>query len=267
MKQVVGNAGARGYAPVNGLKMYYEIVGKGDPLVYIPPALSCVGMKAFPQLAESRSIITMDLQGHGRTADVPERAMTLEQNASDVIGLLQHLGIAKADFLGESYGGVAAAMIAIRRPDLVRRVAAYAATYGPPDAALNREMLHTATPLTADSRAFRFQRECYRRVAPDPGGWPRLWNKVSAIPWQGFSSAELASIAAPFLIVQGDHDFVRLEHAVETLKHIPRAELAVIPNAGHFALFSEPERVIPIVADFLEQPARLLPVAVAETGY
>jgi|SRR5581483_959585 len=267
MNQVFGNGSTRGYAPVNGLRMYYEISGAGNPLVYIPPALGCVGMKSFPQLAETHSIITMDLQGHGRTADISERPMSLEQNASDVIGLLQHLGIAGADFLGESYGGVVAAMIAIRRPDLVRRVAAYAATFGPPDTALNMEMLHTTAPLAADSRAFLFQRESYQRVAPDPDYWPRFWNKASAIRWTGFSKAELAAISAPFLIVQGDRDFVRLEHAVETLKLIPNAELAVIPNAGHFALFSEPERVIPVVVDFLQRPEKSLPVATAEIGY
>ncbi|HEY3521559.1 MAG TPA: alpha/beta hydrolase [Rhodanobacteraceae bacterium] len=267
MNQVFGNASTRGYAPVNGLRMYYEISRTGDPLVYIPPALGCVGMKSFPQLAESRSIITMDLQGHGRTADIPERPITLEQNASDVIGLLEHLGIAEADFFGESYGGVVAAMIAVRRPQLVRRVAAYAATFGPPDTALNMEILHTTAPLAAASPAFRFQRENYECVAPDPDCWPQFWNKVSAIQWRGFSTAELAAITAPFLIVQGDRDFVRLEHAVETLKLIPNAELAVIPNAGHFALFSEPERVIPVVAEFLHRPAKPLPVATAGMGY
>src|SRR5581483_276316 len=175
MNQVFGNGSTRGYAPVNGLRMYYEISGAGNPLVYIPPALGCVGMKSFPQLAETHSIITMDLQGHGRTADISERPMSLEQNAS--------------------------AVIAIRRPDLVRRVAAYSATFGPPDTALNMEMLPTTAPLAADSRAFLFQRESYQRVAPDPDYWPRFWNKASAIRWTGFSKAELAAISAPFLIV------------------------------------------------------------------
>ena len=104
-------------------------------------------------------------------------------------------------------------------------------------------------------------------MAPDPDYWPEFWGKVCSIQWGGFSNQELASIKAPFLIGIGDHDFVRLEHAVETLNLIPNAELAVIPDAGHFALFSEQERVIPVVRNFLEKPEKKIPIATAEMGY
>jgi len=112
-----------GYAPVNGLKMYYEIEGTGDPLVYIPPAFGYAGLKSFPALVQSHSVITVDLQGHGHTADKPERPITFEQHAKDVVGLLKYLGISKADFFGESFGGVIATMIAVHYPELVGRVA------------------------------------------------------------------------------------------------------------------------------------------------
>jgi pimeloyl-ACP methyl ester carboxylesterase len=108
-----------GYAPVNGLKMYYEIEGEGDPLVFIPPAFGCAGLKSFPPLAKSHAIVTMDLQGNGRTADMPDRPISIEQYAGDVVALLKHLDISKADFLGESYGGNTAAMIAVRYPERV----------------------------------------------------------------------------------------------------------------------------------------------------
>ena len=258
---------AGGYAPINGLKVYYEIQGTGDPLVYIPPVFGRAGLKSFPALLENHSVITIDLQGHGRTADIPERPMTLQQNTKDVVGLLKHLGISKADFFGESYGGVMATMIAVHHPELARRVATYGATFGPPQVAHNMEMLRMSAAPTPDSSAFQFQRESYKKVAPDPDYWPKFWIKVCSIPWGGFSNEELASINVPFLIVLGDHDFVRLEHAVDTLKLIPNAELAVIPDAGHFALFSEPERVIPVVEHFLKKPEKKIPVATAETGY
>src|SRR3546814_10957949 len=103
---------SQGYAPINGLQMYYEIEGSGDPLVFIPPAFGFAGMKSFPALIESHMVITVDLQGNGRTADVPERPLSIERYADDVVGLLKFLGIAKADFFGESYGSNAAAMIA-----------------------------------------------------------------------------------------------------------------------------------------------------------
>src|SRR5499425_3780433 len=118
-----------GYAPVNGLNMYYEIEGTGDPLVYIPPAFGFAGRESFPELVQNHSVINVDLQGNGRTADIPERPISIEQYAEDVVGLLKYLGISKADFLGESYGGNTAAVIAARYPELVSRVATYGATF------------------------------------------------------------------------------------------------------------------------------------------
>lgn len=256
-----------GYAPVNDLKMYYEIEGTGDPLVYLPPAFGFAGLKSFPALAQNHSLIAVDFQGHGRTADIPGRPITLEQNAKDVAGLLKHLDISRADLFGESYGGVIATMLAIRHPELVGRVATYGAAFGPPRAAHNPEMLRFEHPPTPDSKCFQFQKAAYRIVAPDPEYWPTFWNKVISIRWDGFSNEELASIKAPVLIAVGDHDFVRIEHALETFRRIPNAELAVIPDAGHFAVFSEQDRVIPVVDHFLTKPAKNIPVATAEMGY
>jgi pimeloyl-ACP methyl ester carboxylesterase len=256
-----------GYAPVNGLNMYYEIEGTGDPLVFIPPAFQYAGLKSFPSLIQNHSVITVDLQGHGRTADIPERPLSIEQYAKDVVDLLKYLGISKADFFGESYGGNTAAMIAVRYPELAGRVVTYSATFGPPQTALNPETTRFDHPPTADSSNIQFQRENYKKVAPDPNYWPRIFDKLGAIHWEGFSKEELASIKSPFLIIVGDHDFVRVEHAVESVNLIPNAELAVIPSASHFALSSEQERVIPIVKHFLEKPEKEIPLATAETGY
>ena len=257
----------QGYAPINGLNLYYEIEGTGNPLVYIPPAFRFAGVKSFPVLVQRRAVITVDLQGHGRTADIQDRPLSIEQHAKDVIALLKHLGISKADFFGESYGGAIATIIAVRNPDLVRRVATYGATFGPPQVAVDLEMLRTSQPPTPESRSFLFQRENYKKVAPDPDYWPTFWGKIVSLKWDGFSREELASIKAPVLIAVGDHDFVRLEHALETFKFIPNAELAVIPDAGHYALFSEPERVIPVVEHFLNKRETGIPIATGETGY
>lgn len=262
-----GTQAVSGYAPVNGLEMYYEIEGTGAPLVYIPPAFGFAGVKSFPALAGNHAVITVDLQGHGRTADIPERPLSIEQYASDVVGLLEHLGIARADFFGESYGAAAATMIAVHHPELVRRIATYGATFGPPQRALRPHVLHIEEPPTPDSIGIRFQRDGYRQVAPDPDHWPTIWSKVAAIQWSGFSAEELGSIRAPFLLIVGDHDFVRLEHAVEVLEIIPAAELAVIPDASHFVLFSEPERVIAVVKHFLEKSDQRIPLATPVTGY
>lgn len=255
------------YAPVNGLEMYYEIEGSGAPLVFIPPAFGFAGLKRFPDLIANHAIITVDLQGNGRTADIPERTISVEQYAEDVVGLLKHLQIPKADFLGESYGGNTAAVIAVRYPELVRRVVTYSATFAPPPDTLDPATTYYEHTPTAETADVRFQRESYKKVAPDPDYWPAIYNKVGSIQWTGFSRDELTSIKAPMLIIQGDKDFVRLEHSVETVKYIPHAELAVIPDASHFALYSEQERVIPIVKHFLEKPENRLPIAIANLGY
>lgn len=133
--------------------------------------------------------------------------------------------------------------------------------------ALNPKMTRYVQPPTPDSRSTQYQKEQYRKVAPDPDYWPKLWHKVASIQWSGFSREELASIKAPILIVAGDHDFVRVEHAVEAFNAIPNAELAVIPSASHFVLYSEQQRVIPIVKHFLEKPDNEAPLATAEAGY
>lgn len=258
---------ANGYAPVNGLKMYYEMEGTGDPLVFIPPAFGFAGLESFPALVESHTVLTVDLQGNGRTVDIPERPLSIDRYAEDVVGLLNYLGIAKADLFGESYGGNAAVMIAVRYPEVVGRVATYGATFGPPQAALNPRTTHFDQPPAAESSYIQYQRENYKRVAPDPEYWPKIFDKLGRLQWEGFSKKELASIQAPMLIALGDRDFVRLEHAVESFNLIPNAELAVIPDAGHFTLSSEPNKVIPVVTHFLEKPEKRTPVATARTGY
>ena len=257
----------RGYAPVNDLQMYYEIEGTGCPLVFIPPAFGFAGLHSFPELIQSHRVITVDLQGNGRTADIPERPISIEQYAKDVVGLLKYLGVTQADFFGESYGGSTAALIAVRYPELVGRVATYGATFGPPQIAVNLKMTPFEQQPNAESRYIQFQRDNYRQVAPDPDYWPKIFDKVGRIQWAGFSTEELASIQAPILIALGDHDFVNLEHAVETFKAIPTAQLAVVPDASHFVLFSEPQRVTPLVKHFLQVPQKPIPLAIRGSGY
>jgi pimeloyl-ACP methyl ester carboxylesterase len=262
-----GNTRRQGYAPVNGLKMYYQIEGSGDPLIHIHPILGFAGLSPMPGLTARHQIISMDLQGHGRTADTPERPLSIEQFSEDVVALLRHLGIGRADFFGESYGAAVATMIAVRHPGRVRRLATYGGTFGPGEQAHDLDMLRFASAPTPDSEAFRFQRESYMKVAPRPDDWPKLWHKAVGIRWAGFSSDALRAITAPTLVAVGDHDFVRIEHALETFRAITLAELAVIPDAGHFALYSEPEKLQPVVQCFLEKQATRAPIATAEMGF
>jgi pimeloyl-ACP methyl ester carboxylesterase len=260
-------SGSRGYAPVNGLRMYYEIEGVGQPLVYIPPAFGYAGVNSFPMLRQNRQIIAVDLQGHGRTADIPDRPITFEQHAKDVVGLLDYLGIRKADFLGESFGGIVATLIALRHPSLVRRLATYGTIFGPPQDSVRADVLKANLGATPEGRGIQFQRDNYKRVAPDPEYWPTLWRKVFAQEWNGFAKEELATLQAPLLIIQGDHDFVRLEHSVEIYRSLPNAELAIIPDASHFVLNWDPQKVLPVIEAFLAGGSVKIPFATAETGY
>jgi pimeloyl-ACP methyl ester carboxylesterase len=245
-----------GYAPVNGLKMYYEITGTGKPAVYIHQAWS--HGSAIPRLTENRQWIAPDLQGHGRTADI-DRPMALEQHADDIAALLKYLQIEQADFFGDSFGGTIAVMMAVRHPELVHRVASYGGTFA---------ALTGAPPgLSADSDVIRRQRENYEKVAPDPKQWPTLFTKVVGMKWKGFSQDELKAIKAPVLIACGDHEFIPVERYVEWSRMIPNAQLAIIPDASHFVLLSEPEKLLPTVAAFLDEPPSKLPLGTIRTGY
>ncbi len=122
---------------------------------------------------------------------------------------------------------------------------------------------------TPDSYGVQFQRESYERVAPDPTQWPILFGKVNGMAFNGFSDEQLRSIEAPFLIAGGDHDVVggRLEHLLETTKRIPNAQLAIVPDAGHFILNDDPQKLLPIVETFLDEPISTVAFATPAVGY
>jgi pimeloyl-ACP methyl ester carboxylesterase len=247
-----------GYAPVNGLKMYYEISGEGKPAVYIHPVVSHCGLISV--LTKNRQWIAMDLHGHGRTADI-DRPMTCEQHADDIAALLKHLKIEQADFFGDSFGGTIAVMIAVRHPQLVRRVVSHGGSFAPyPGTVGDRP------PAGADY--VKWQREEYQKVAPDPKLWPTHYDKAtkSLFTWKGFTPDQLKTIKASVLIACGDHDLIPVERCAEWSRMIPNAQLAVIPDSSHFALFSEPEKLLPIVAAFLDAPTPKVPIG-THNGY
>jgi pimeloyl-ACP methyl ester carboxylesterase len=257
-----------GYAPVNGLQMYYEIHGTATarPLVTIHPGLGLAGV--YPSLVRNRQLIAIEIQGHGRTADI-DRPITFENDADDIAALLKYLKIPQADFFGESFGGTAAVQMAIRHPELVRRVAIFGSCLGNIKEMVPPESMVEFMRLTPDHRSIQFERECYEKVAPDPSQWAALFAKSTRMGWKGFSQDELKSIKAPILIAAGDHDVLvpPVEHHLEMSRLIPNAQLAVIPDAGHFVLYEDPEKLLPIVASFLDQPTSPVPFATTISGY
>jgi pimeloyl-ACP methyl ester carboxylesterase len=235
-----------GYAPVNGLKMYYELHGEGRPLLLLHGAYMTVDTLGpiLPGLAELRQVIAVELQGHGHTADI-DRPITYEQMADDAAALLAHLGVDHADVVGYSMGGGVALQLAIRHPGVVRRLVVASASYrldGMPAVAL--EMFPSITP---DLFAGSPMEEAYLRHAPDPGDFPVLVEKLKRLDTTDFAWPEedIRGIAAPTLIIVGDSDGVRLQHAVEMfellgggvmgdLQGMPASQLAVLPGTSHF---------------------------------
>jgi pimeloyl-ACP methyl ester carboxylesterase len=260
-----------GYAPVNGLKMYYEVHGDGPPLLLLHGAYMTIDMMepVLSGLAKFRQVIAVELQGHGHTGDI-DRPITYEQMADDAAALLRHLEVGAADVVGYSMGGAAALQMAIRHPGVVRKLVVASASYtsdGMHDVAL--EMFPSITPeLFAGSPI----EEAYSRAAPNPGDFPKLVEKLKTLDTTPFawSADDIRGIAAPTLIVLGDSDGVRLEHAVELfrllgggvmgdLQGMPNSQLAVLPGTAHFVppgygLLDRAEWLLSIIPPFLDAP-------------
>lgn len=241
------------YASVNGLKMYYEIHGTGRPLVLLHGAFGWATV--FPMLAKNRQVIAVELQGHGHTADI-DRPLTYEQMADDTADLLKQLGIEQADVFGYSMGGNVGLALAIRHPKLVGKLAILGSHYGKLEDAYDPEVLKQFKSMSPDNFAPQLLKDPYDKMAPDPKQWPVLVAKIKKMgsEFKGFAPEDLKSIKASVLVMIGDRDVVRPEHAVEMFRLIPHAQLGVIAGGDHFTLFTSPEKVLSPIAEFLDAP-------------
>lgn len=253
------------YAEVNGLKMYYEVQGKGEPLVLIHGGMVTIDgsfPKTRPLFNKHWKTIAVELQAHGHTGDVKDRPLTIEQSAEDIHALLKQLKIEKADFFGWSLGGAIALQIASKHPEMVRKVAVSGT-------ALTTEgqipdMKKNMASLTPEMFPQEWKDE-YAKKNPDPNGFPNLVAKIKqfAADSKPMKPEEIKAIQAPVLFLIGDADIVRLEHAAEVKRLLPNVSVAVLPMTDHFAPVSRAEWVGPMVKAFLEAP---LPAASAQAG-
>jgi pimeloyl-ACP methyl ester carboxylesterase len=246
-----------GYAPVNGLRMYYEVHGEGQPLVLLHGGLMTIDLsfgQVLPDLAASRQVIATELQGHGRTADI-DRDIELGSLAGDVAALLDHLGIERADVLGFSLGGGVALQLALDHPERVNRLilASVSCAADGMHEEITDPARHATSTRMPTAEDFKQMRDAYARLAPDPDHFDAFAAKASQAvgSFKGWTAEELGDIAAPTLLVFGDHDFIRLEHAVETHGLIPGAQLAVLPGATHMAVMRRADLIVPLLRDFL----------------
>ena len=252
-----------GYAAVNGLEMYYEIHGSGDPIVVLHGAyMNADAMAPLVQLlAQNYLVILPEAQGHGRTGDI-DRPLSYESMADDVAALLESLGIAKAHVFGYSLGGSTALQVAIRHPEKVDKLIVVSATYS--SEGVYPEMLAMFPTITPEMFAGSPMETEYMRLAPNKENWPVLVQKLVDLDSQvpDWPAADIQAIAAPTLIVIGDADIVKPDHAVEMYRlrggdvasdmvGMPESRLAIIPGTNHIGVMFKPELLAAFVSDFL----------------
>ena len=260
-----------GYAPVNGLKMYYEIhgSGRGAPLVLLHGSYMTISNNWtgwIGDLSKTRKVIAVEMQGHGRTADI-NRDFSYENLADDIAAMLDYLKIEQADLLGYSMGGGVAMQVAIRHRDKVRKVVSISAVFR--HDGWVKEALDLFPRLTADIfKGSPIETE-YKKLSPTPNEFPNFVKRVIAMDLKpyDFGADKLKATKAPFLFIHGDADGVRLDHIAEIFRLKgdeifgdlrPRSEsrLAVLPNTTHVTLMEKGNAIIPMVDDFLDAKAQ-----------
>jgi pimeloyl-ACP methyl ester carboxylesterase len=255
------------HAEVNGLSLYYEALGDGDPLVVLHGGIGA-GEQMAPLaqgLATGRRVVLVDLQGHGRSADV-DRPLRPELMAGDIAALIDHLGAGQADLLGYSLGGEVALRTAIQHPERVRRLVLISVAF-------RRDGSHPEVVAAFDAFSPDFAEmlkqgplyELYTRLAPRPEDWPTLIAKTADLLHQDFDWGEdIAHVSARTMLVYADADSVRPEHIVEFYGLLggglrdagwdksaqPEARLAILPGMTHYDVTESP-LLVPAVDGFL----------------
>jgi pimeloyl-ACP methyl ester carboxylesterase len=254
-----------GYAPVNGVKMYYEVHGCGEPVVLLHGAFMTITNNWtgwIGELSKTRKVIAVEMQGHGRTADI-DREFSSEHLADDVAALLDYLKIPSADLIGYSMGGGVAMQCAIRHPAKVRKVVVISSTFGRDG--MVKEALDAIPKLTADAFKGSPIEEEYKKLSPTPDDFPNFVKRMIATASKGhdFGADKLKATTAPMFFIHGDADGVRLEHVAEMfrlkggevhgdMKQRSASRLAILPNTTHVTLMQRMAVIVPMVNDFLD---------------
>jgi pimeloyl-ACP methyl ester carboxylesterase len=259
------------YAEVNGIKLYYEIHGAGKPLILLHGGLGAIEMFGpnLPALAKVRQVIGVDLQGHGRTADI-DRPLSVELMADDIAALIKYLKLERPDIMGYSLGGGVALQTAIRHPEVVGKLVVVSTVirrnaYYPEILAQQAQV----TAAMAENMKQTPMYQLYASLAPRPEDFPKLLDKIGEAMKQDFDfSKQVAGIKATTLVVAGDADIFPPAHAVEVFGLLgggkrdggwdgsgrPKSRLAILPGLTHYTIFSAPALVATVIP-FLDEPA------------
>src|SRR5439155_20643445 len=265
------------YADVNGIKLYYEIHGAGRPLILLHGGLGAIEMFGpnLPALAERHRVVAVDLQGHGRTADV-DRPISVETMAEDIAALIKKLGLEKPDVMGYSLGGGVALLVAARHPELVRKLVAVSTPFR--RNGFYADILGQQQQVNAAAAEFMKQTpmyELYAAIAPRPEDFPRLLQKMGDAMKADFDfSDEIRRMTTPTMVVAGDADIFPPSHAVEMFEllgggqrdggwdgsGVTKSRLAILPGVTHYVMGGNPA-LSEVVMPFLEGPTKA-----AQTG-
>ena len=258
-------ASTTGYAPVNGVNMYYEVHGSGEPVVLLHGAFMTITTNWagwIEELSKTRKVIAVEMQGHGRTADIA-REPSGENLADDVGALLSYLRIPRADLIGYSMGGRVAMQLAVRHPDQVRKVVVISSSFRRDG--MTREGLDALSSLTAEAFQGSPPEEDYRRLSPTPDHFGAFVEHLLAANSEehDLSAAQIQATMAPMFFIFGDADGIRLEHMAEMfrlkggevhgdLRPRSASRLAILPNTTHVTLMQRSAVIVPMVNDFLD---------------
>ncbi|HEY8916685.1 MAG TPA: alpha/beta hydrolase [Chitinophaga sp.] len=254
-----------GYAAVNGIKVYYEVYGEGQPLVLLHGAFMTIGLnwgQLIPELSKTRKVIAIELQGHGHT-QFSDRKLSHATLASDVEGVLDHLKIDSADVAGYSYGGAVAYQFAIQSPKRLRKLVIISATYKSsgwlPEVNKGFKMMKpeffTNTPM----------KTAYDAVAPDKTKWTKFMEQMIASAGTPFDLGEsnISKISAPVLIISGDNDGLDKIELIKTYQLLgggicadfmpmPKSQLAIVPSQSHVSLMMQTTTILNYLNGFLK---------------
>ena len=259
-----GKPAASGYAPVNGIKVYYEVYGEGRPIVLLHGAFYTIQMnwaELIPELSKTRKVIAIELQGHGHTP-YSDRKLDIATLASDVEGVMNYLKIDSADVAGYSMGGSVAYQLTVQSPKKVRKLVIISSTYKSSGwlPAVNNALkgikpeLFANTPLQAG----------YDAVAPDKTKWIKFVEQMMVFAGEPFNvgDANIAKITSPVLIISGDNDGLDKVELMKTyqllgggiaadLQPAPKSQLAIVPSQGHVSLMTQTKTILGYLDGFL----------------
>ncbi|WP_043611011.1 alpha/beta fold hydrolase [Ensifer sp. ZNC0028] len=258
---------------VNGMKMYYEVSGEGEPLVVLHGAyMNIPSMGAIiPKLAETHKVYAVELQGHGRTTDI-DRPITYPNLADDVAAFMDAVKLEKADVFGYSMGAAAALQLAIRHPEKVNKLAAASVAY---DAEGWQPEFKAVIPqMTVEMIVGLPFAEDYRKLAANPDGFPELARKLIQLEKEPMAwEADVKALKAPVLIIAGDADVATLDHNVAMFrllgggamgdmgKPLSASRLAILPATSHTAVINQTDLLYAFIEPFLkgETPKGMFP--------